>query len=205
MFSTRQPRLKFGALDRLLAAAERQRLPVTILINKYDLGMDAAAAGALSTYPGIGYPVVALSMVTGQGLADVDALLAGQSSVVTGPSGVGKSSLLSRILGIEIRVEAVSHHNEKGRHTTSAANWYELPGGGAVIDTPGFRDYGLWEIPAHQLADCMPDLRPYAQSCRFSNCRHINQPGCAVRDAVESGAISSRRYRSYVGMLESLP
>ena len=125
--------------------------------------------------------------------------------MVSGPSGVGKSALLSRLFpDRDIRVGEVSDHNEKGRHTTTAATWYPIPGGGAVVDTPGFRDYALWGLGPEAIAHCMPDLWALVAGCRFGDCRHLQEPDCAVRAAVESGVLSAERYHSYCGIVNSL-
>ncbi|MCA8959313.1 MAG: ribosome small subunit-dependent GTPase A [Planctomycetes bacterium] len=204
VFAARRPRPKLGALDRLLVAAEHRRLPARIVLNKIDLGVDSALDQELRDYESIGYAVSRVSAATGEGLTALESALAGRVSVVSGPSGAGKSSLLSRILGIEIRVGEVSEHNEKGRHTTTAATGYAEPGGGALIDTPGFRDYGLWDLEPADLAGCMPDIFRFAGDCRFANCRHREEPDCAVVAAVDAGDVSARRLRSYRGILDSL-
>lgn len=203
-FAARQPRLKFGALDRLLVAAEIAGLPAVIVINKIDLGVPDEVEEALELYPRIGYPVIRTSEVTGEGLDGLRAVLAGRASVVSGPSGVGKSSLIGPIVGEDLRVAAVSEANEKGRHTTTAVSWYPLPGGGAVLDTPGFRDYALWDLRPQELAAHLPDLAPYVAECRFRDCLHRGEPKCGVRAAVERGDVEARRYRTYEGILQSL-
>lgn len=203
-FAARQPRLKFGALDRLLVAAERQSLPAEIVINKMDLGLDAESERRLELYPELGYPVYPVSVKDDTGLAELDGRLRSAAVVVSGPSGVGKSSLLSRVLGVPIRVGEVSRHNEKGRHTTTAVTWYPLADGGALVDTPGFRDYGLWDLPKVDLAHLMPDLHRHLSQCRFGNCLHSGEPGCGVQAAADAGEISPERLRSYHGILESL-
>jgi ribosome biogenesis GTPase len=204
VFAARQPRPKFGALDRLLVAGESSGLAAIVLLNKVDLGVDAEVEAELANYSSIGYRVLRTSRVTGEGIDDLASALAGRASVVSGPSGAGKSSLIAPIIGIELRVGAISAHNEKGRHTTTAVTWYPLPGGGAVLDTPGFRDYALWGLPPEDLASCFPDLRPSLGGCRFRDCLHREEPGCAVRAAVAVGEIVERRYRSYLGILDSL-
>ena len=205
VFSTRRPRLKFGALDRLLVAAESQGLPATIVINKSDLGAPDEVAERSAIYPTLGYPVLEVSAETGVGLDELAPLVNGRASVVAGPSGVGKSSLLNRLIpGLDLRVGEVSAHNEKGRHTTTRVTWHPLPGGGAVIDTPGFRDYALWNLPPAELGALMPDIATAAEGCHFSNCLHRTEPSCAVREAVDGGAIHPRRYESYLFILDSL-
>lgn len=212
VFAARQPRLKFGALDRLLVAAEYNELPATIVINKVDLGLDPELEERLQIYPEIGYPVLKVSAKAGEGLDPFQEILGSGANLVSGPSGVGKSSLLSHVLGIELRVGEVSHANEKGKHTTTAVTWYPLPdsvgergaGRGAVIDTPGFREYGLWGLEPSAVAHCMPDLFPFVSKCRFGDCLHRDEPHCGVRSALELGEISAQRYRSYLGILESV-
>lgn len=204
VFAARRPRLKFGALDRLLVAAQYNDLPASIVINKVDLGLSEETFERLEIYPQIGFPVVLVSATDGAGMEDFHSLVSGKTSLVSGPSGVGKSSLLSSVLGTELRVGEVSHANEKGRHTTTAVQWYSLPDHGAVIDTPGFRDYGLWDLEPTELAHYMPDLLPYVANCRFRDCLHLEEPGCGLHAALEEGLISPDRYRSYIGILDSL-
>lgn len=203
-FAARRPRLKFGALDRLLIAAERQSLPAEIVINKIDLGLDPETERKLEIYPTLGYPIHRVSVHDGVGMEALRERLCEGAVVVSGPSGVGKSSLLSQVLGIPIRVGEVSRHNEKGKHTTTAVTWYPLPDGGALVDTPGFRDYGLWDLDPTDLAALMPDLARHLGGCRFGNCLHRGEPGCAVLAAAEAGEIAPERLRSYHGILESL-
>ena len=204
VFAARQPKPKFGALDRLLIAAEGADLPATIVLNKCDLGLDETVTEALEVYTAIGYRVLLTSQVTGEGLDELRAVLEGKASVVSGPSGVGKSSLIGPIVGEDLRVGAVSHANEKGRHTTTAVTWYPLPGGGAVLDTPGFRDYALWELAPGDLAACFPDFRPFLGRCRFGDCLHREEPDCPVIAAVDAEEIDDRRYYSYLGILDSI-
>ncbi|MCI0651026.1 MAG: ribosome small subunit-dependent GTPase A [Planctomycetes bacterium] len=205
LFAARRPRLKFGALDRLLIAAEAHSIPARILVNKSDLGIDPEIEERLALYPALGYPVHYLSIATAVGVQEVEAELRDRASVVAGPSGGGKSSLLNALLpGLDLRVGEVSEHNEKGRHTTTAMNWYALPAGGALIDTPGFREYQLWGIAPGELAELFPEIRLHLGNCRFGDCRHANEPACGVRAAVESGSVAPVRYESYLQILESL-
>jgi ribosome biogenesis GTPase len=135
------------------------------------------------------------------GLQDVRDALAGQVSVMSGPSGVGKSSLLNALFpGLGLRVSEISESVNKGRHTTVGAFLHPLPAdtGGAVVDTPGLREIGLWEFPIERLDSCFPELRAHRQECRFADCSHLSEPGCAVRDALGRGDVSAARYDSYV-------
>ncbi|MEM7166442.1 MAG: ribosome small subunit-dependent GTPase A [Planctomycetota bacterium] len=209
VFAARQPKLKFGALDRVLVAAAYNDLPALIVINKSDLQLPAQQRERLDVYPRIGYRVLEVSAEAQQGVDRLRDELHGRASVVAGPSGVGKSSLLSLLTGLELRVGEVSHANEKGKHTTTAVNWYPLPGepgadAGAAVDTPGFRDYALWGIEPPHIAPLMPDLAPFVPRCRFSNCLHLEEPGCGVIAAVEADEVTFERYRSYVGILDSV-
>jgi len=204
VFAARRPRPQFGALDRLLVAAEAAELDAWIVLNKCDLGVSEEVAEELAVYEEIGYRVIRTSQETGEGLEELAAALRGRSSVVSGPSGVGKSSLIGPLVGEELRVGEVSASNEKGRHTTTAVTWYPLPGGGAVLDTPGFRDYAIWSLEPGDLAGCFRELIPRLGGCRFSDCLHREEPACGVRDAVEEGSVDPRRYFSYLGILDSL-
>src|SRR5439155_4494665 len=151
-------------------------------------------------YEAIGYPVHYLSAREGIGLEELDDRLVGRVSVVTGPSGVGKSTLLNAIQpGLRIETGAVSETVHKGRHTTTSAELHPLtaPGGGYVADTPGLRELGLWQVSADELAWCFPEMRAYLGRCAFNDCRHLTEPRCAVLAAVAAGAISEARYDSY--------
>ncbi|MEE2882804.1 MAG: ribosome small subunit-dependent GTPase A [Planctomycetota bacterium] len=204
VFAVARPRLKFGALDRLLLAASFREIPSFVIVNKIDLGIPDDVEERLQIYPKIGIDVIRTSVVSGDGLAGLEKRLQGRATVLTGPSGVGKSSLISEVLGIDIRTDTVSDYNEKGKHTTTAVTWHPSADGTAIIDTPGFRDWALWGLDPRELATWMPDLASVADECRFRDCLHRDEPKCAVRTAVEEGGIHPLRYRSYLGILDSV-
>lgn len=188
-------------IDRFIAVAEANHLPVSVVINKADLEPDAAELGA--PYRDAGYRVLATSATTHQGLADLGALLRARVSLFTGPTGVGKSSLLNALVpGLTLRTGDVSPRTHAGRHTTVAAEMHPCMDGGFVVDTPGLRDIGLWGLRPLDVAEAFPDVRRWAAACRFDNCRHREEPQCAVRDAATSGALASSRYASYRKMLD---
>ncbi len=204
VFSVQKPRIKFGALDRLLMASECMSLPALIILNKIDLGVSDEVEDRLKVYPRLGYEILKTSAETGEGLESLKERLRGQATVLSGPSGAGKSSLISRVLGIDLKTSEVSEHNEKGRHTTTAVTWHPGEGDSAIVDTPGFRDWALWGLEPRELAHWMPDLKSYLHDCRFNDCTHRNEPGCAIQKALAEGLIDGRRYRSYIGILESV-
>jgi ribosome biogenesis GTPase len=194
-------------LDRFLVIAEGNALHARIIINKIDLVGEAAARERFAVYERIGDPVHYTCVKTGLGLTGLHEVLAGRRSVLTGPSGVGKSSLLNALFpGSNLRVGDISESVNKGRHTTVGALMLPLPNadGGYVIDTPGLREVGLWGFPAEALEQCFPEIRQLRDSCRFANCRHRAEPDCAVRSGIETGQVSAQRYDSYVRLLEEL-
>ncbi|HEX6939124.1 MAG TPA: ribosome small subunit-dependent GTPase A [Longimicrobiales bacterium] len=199
VFAAAQPEPRLRMLDRFLVLAEANDLPAAIVVNKVDLvGLDEARR-RFAAYEAADYPVLYTSAVEGVGIDAVRARLCGQTSVLTGPSGVGKSSLLNAIEpGLGLRTAEISAAVGKGRHTTVTAELIPLRCGGYVADTPGLREVGLWGIEPERLDECFPEFRPFLGECRFGHgCSHIHEPGCAVRAAVEAGTISRERYESY--------
>ena len=182
-------------LDRLLIIAEANGLPGVLVVNKTDL--DRSVAEALARrYAAAAYQVLATSVQSGEGLAAFRDLLRGRESVLAGPSGVGKSSLLNAVEpGLGRRVGAISEKWRTGRHITSAAELLPLAIGGYVVDTPGIREVGTWGLDPDALAACFPEFRPYLDRCRFDDCRHLTEPGCAVRAA--AGGFDADRLVSY--------
>ena len=209
VFSLASPIPKWGLLDRYLAAAEAEGLPSLICISKSDLApLKSDQLEALEEYRGIGYQVIFVSAFTGAGISELIAAIQGRVSVFVGKSGVGKTSLLNALQpGLELRVQPTTQGRKgKGRHTTTHLEMFPLDFEGAVIDTPGIREFGLWDICADELAGNFREMRPFVGSCRFGlDCHHDEEPGCAIRKAVMAGLISPRRYRSYMRLREELP
>jgi ribosome biogenesis GTPase len=204
IFAVREPEPRLRMLDRLLVIAENCDLPAILCANKVDLAeTEDDARDLFGIYEQIGYPVLYTSAHTGEGIQDLRERLAGKLSVLSGPSGVGKSSLLNAIqpdLGLAVR--EISEATGKGRHTTVGVRLWPLEVGGYVADTPGLREAGLWDIEPEELAWHFVEMRPYLSDCHFSSCVHTHEPGCAVKGAVERGTISEERYESYCRLLE---
>ncbi len=203
-----QPRLAWYLLDRYLISAESAGIPALVCLTKMDLA-DGSPLGeeieaVASEYRMIGYDVVLTSTVTGRGLDDLKAGLHGGLSALVGKSGVGKTSLLNAIEpGLGLRVQAVSQATGKGRHTTTTSAIFPLASGRAVVDTPGVREFGLWDVAEADLAWFFPEMRVFLGHCRFRlDCRHNEEPGCAIRQAVAAGQISPYRYQSYLKLRE---
>lgn len=197
-----KPRFKIGLVDRFLIAAEVGGVQPVLCVNKMDLVEEPPAA--VAAYRDV-VPVFELSCETGEGIEPVRAHIEGKTAVAAGHSGVGKSSLINRLCpGLDIATQAVSRENEKGRHTTSYARLYRLDADTAIIDTPGIRQIGLWGVSHAELDFYFPELERLAPQCKFRDCTHLHEPGCAVQAAVESGAIPLQRFQSYVRIREHL-
>ncbi|HEU4570803.1 MAG TPA: ribosome small subunit-dependent GTPase A [Gemmatimonadales bacterium] len=182
-------------LDRLLVVAEANDLPATLIVNKTDLDPGTAL---IARYRQAGYEVLPVSVRSGAGLEAVRARLAGAEAVVTGPSGAGKSSLLNALEpGLALRTGAISEKVKRGTQTTTGAVLVPLAGGGWLVDTPGFSEVGLWGIVPRELASCFPEFRPLLDACRFPDCSHSHEPGCAIQAAAERGEVHPERLASY--------
>jgi ribosome biogenesis GTPase len=193
------PEPKLRMLDRFLILAESNDLVALIVVNKAELVEEEALRARFAMYEQAGYPVLYTSAKLGLGVDAVRERLCGRISALTGPSGVGKSSLLNAVEpGLGLRTAAVSEAVQKGRHTTVTAELIALGCGGYVADTPGLREVGLWGIPPEELDHYFPEFRPLLGGCRFGYaCSHTHEPGCAVQEAVEEGEIAPERYESY--------
>jgi ribosome biogenesis GTPase len=200
--STRSPDPIPQLIDRLLVLAEADGIAAAIVLNKVDLDPGTAVAERCRK---AGYAVHPASVKTGEGVESLKLAMSGKASVVTGPSGVGKSSLLNAIQpGLRLRTGEVSHRIRRGRNTTVSSVMIPLEGGGYLVDTPGFSEVGMWGVDPRSLADCFPDFRPFLSDCRYADCRHRSEPGCLVREALENGGIIPDRYASYLVLLEEL-
>lgn len=204
VFSIVEPEPHLRMLDRFLVIAEANELPALICVNKLDLATSSVAEALFGIYSRIGYPVIYASTFTGEGIEELRELLADRVTVFSGPSGVGKSSLLNTLQpGLNVQIGDISEVLSKGKHTTRAAQLYALPFGNEtfVADTPGIRELGLYEIDEQSLGFYFREFVPFIHSCRYPNCTHDHEPECAVRQAVEAGTISPERYESYLRLL----
>lgn len=202
--SAAQPSIKPNLIDRVLATAEQNHLDACVCINKCDLIDVAALQPLIGTYAQMGYRVLMVSAAKGWGIDRLRSITRNRNSVVIGQSGVGKSSILNAIDGdLKQRVQAVSQENQKGKHTTTTAEVFPLSYGGSMIDTPGVRQFQLWDIVTSEMSGLFRDIRPFASNCRYPNCTHIHENLCAVKDAVADGRLDARRYDSYCQMVES--
>jgi ribosome biogenesis GTPase len=203
VFAVAEPEPHVRMLDRFLVIAEGNDLPSRIVVNKVELA--AGASVLFGQYERIGYPVHYTSVKRGDGLAELKGALSGRISALTGPSGVGKSSLLNAMFpGLNLRVGEISRSVMKGRHTTVGADLHPLPDAGYVVDTPGLREVGVWGLDARELDRCFPEMRPLLEQCRFGDCTHRVEPGCAVLAGVEGGEVSKERYESYLKLRKEL-
>ena len=196
--SAAEPHIKPNLIDRLLITAEKFEIKPIICINKIDLIDGASLQPLIGAYGQMGYQVLMVSATAGIGIGQLRDLVANCKSVVAGQSGVGKSSLLNAIEnGLDLKVRTVSGDTEKGRHTTTAAQLIPLSMGGYIVDTPGIRQFQLWDIIPEEVAAFFRDIRPYVSLCKYPDCTHVHELDCAVKDAVADNRIDLRRYESY--------
>jgi ribosome biogenesis GTPase len=209
LFATiKSPRTSQGFIDRFLITSEAFHIPAIIIFNKADL----YAAKEMKQYQEwsdmytkAGYPVYLISMETGEGVQEVKAALKDKTTLISGHSGVGKSSFINAVFPeLDLRTEEVSDWSGKGMHTTTFAEMFDLPFGGSIIDTPGVKEFGLVDIARQELSHYFPEMRALIQECQFNNCLHINEPGCEIKKAVNQSRINMLRYMSYCTILETI-
>jgi len=192
-------------IDRYLIAAEKGQLTPVICINKIELMPESAVREDLQVYEKLKIPTLYVSAATGLGIEDLRRQLRGKISVFSGPSGVGKSSLTNKLLGREAqRVDTLNEKFGKGKHVTTAAEIFALPGGGFIADTPGLREFAIWDLSREEIPFYFHDFDRYFRKCKFNTCTHLHEPDCAVRRAVEAGRVDYGRYQSYINIAESL-
>ena len=201
-----RPETSLTFIDRFLASAEAYRVPAALAFNKMD-DLNAAerqtAADEMALYAAIGYPCFALSALTGEGTGALTDLLRDKTTLLAGHSGVGKSTLLNLLVpDADARTAAISEAHQTGMHTTTFSALYDLPGGGALIDIPGIKGFGTFDMERGEVAHYFRDLFALSADCRFYNCTHTHEPGCAVLHALDEGRLAPSRYQSYLSMLE---
>jgi len=208
LVTLKEPRTSQGFIDRWLVTCEAYHVPAMLIFNKADLYKKKETEkfeAWKEMYEAIGYQVIRMSVETGEGVEEVKALLQGKISLLSGHSGVGKSSFLNTILPeLRLKTQDVSGWSGKGTHSTTFAEMFDLPGSGAVIDTPGMKEFGLVDISRAELSGYFPEMRALAGECQFNNCLHAEEPGCVVKLAVVEGHIAEDRYVSYRTILDSI-
>jgi ribosome biogenesis GTPase len=209
LFATlRDPKTSQGFIDRFLVACESYHIPAIIVFNKADIyrTKEMVIFGELkAVYEAIGYKVILASVQENIGVEEIKALLKEKTSLLSGHSGVGKSTFINAVFpDFNLRTAEVSDWSGKGMHTTTFAEMFDLDFGGRIIDTPGLREFGIVDVPKQELSHYFPEMKDLINSCQFNNCMHINEPGCAVKEAVNSGEVSIERYVSYCTILEKM-
>lgn len=202
------PRTSTGFIDRFLVTATAYHIPCIVLFNKTDLYNESEqeqVAQLANIYRQAGFMVVATSAEKNTGVDEVRSLLQGKISLLAGHSGVGKSTLINKIDSkLQLKTAEVAAYNQKGKHTTTFAEMFELPFGGFIIDTPGIKEFGVLDFEAAEVAQYFPEMEKRMHDCRFNNCLHINEPGCAVKAALENGDIAMSRYENYLSIIQEL-
>lgn len=209
LFATlKDPKTSQGFMDRFLVSCESYHIPAIIVFNKSDLYRKKELekfALLKDIYEAVGYKVVLTSVQNNQGVDEVKALLHNKTTLLSGHSGVGKSTFINTVFPeLNLRTQEVSGWSGKGLHTTTFAEMFDLPGGGQIIDTPGVREFGLVDITKQELSHYFPEMKQLINDCQFNNCMHINEPGCAVKKAVNAGTVSVDRYASYLTILDTM-
>lgn len=209
LFATlKDPKTSFGFIDRFLITSEAYRVPAIIVFNKADLYKEKEQDKfelAKKNYEAIGYKIMLMSIEKNIGTAEVKDLLKDKITLLSGHSGVGKSTFINYVFPeLTLKTLAVSDWSGKGMHTTTFAEMFDLPFGGSIIDTPGIREMGLVDVPKNELAQYYPEMRAVMNGCKFNNCQHFNEPGCAVKIAINEGVISEERYLSYLAIKDTI-
>ena len=209
LFATlKDPKTSFGFIDRFLITSEAYRVPAIIVFNKADLYKEKEQEKfelAKKNYEAIGYKIMLMSIEKNIGTAEVKELLKDKITLLSGHSGVGKSTFINYVFpDLALKTLAVSDWSGKGMHTTTFAEMFDLPFGGSIIDTPGIREMGLVDVPKNELAQYYPEMRAVMNDCKFNNCQHFNEPGCAVKAAINEGVISEERYLSYLAIKDTI-
>lgn len=199
------PATSFGFVDRFLVTAEAYHIPAVLIFNKIDLYDDATLSrmnDLASLYISIGYPCYFVSAITGEGVDQLIERIALKVVLLSGHSGVGKSALINRIEpGLGLKTGEISYYHEKGKHTTTFAEMFELQNGGFIIDTPGIKEFSLTDFDRNEVWERFPELRAVSSYCKYYNCTHTHEPGCEVKRRVETGLISAQRYKSYISII----
>ncbi len=209
LFATlKEPRTSQGFIDRFLVTNEAYHIPAMIVFNKSDIYRNKEMAKfeeLKNMYEAIGYKVFLTSVINNEGVDEIKTLLKDKVTLVSGHSGVGKSSLLNSLFPeLSLKTQNVSGWSGKGQHTTTFAEMFDLPNGGKIIDTPGVKEFGIVDISKQELSHYFPEMRTRLNDCQFNNCLHINEPGCAIKRAVEKKEIAEERFFSYYNILESI-
>ena len=205
IFACADPAPKLRMLDRFLVVAEAQKIPALVVVTKTDLLGREKAEEIFGLYAKIGYPVLYTSAKTNESVPDFKRILQDKLTVLAGPSGAGKSTLLNAVQpGLELRVNEVREQSRKGKHTTVERLLFKLDFGGYVADTPGLKALALWDIQPEELDGYFPEMRDLIRQCKYRDCAHLDEPGCAIRNAVEEGSIHSNRYHSYRQLREGV-
>lgn len=209
LFATlKDPKTSQGFIDRFLVSCEAYHIPAVIVFNKADIYRKKEMERfeqLREMYVAIGYTVILTSVQTGQGLDEIKTILKNKTTLISGHSGVGKSTFINAVFPqFNLRTQEVSGWSGKGLHTTTFAEMFDLDGGGQIIDTPGVREFGLVDISKQELSHYFPEMKALINNCQFNNCMHINEPGCAVKNAVNTGVVAVDRYVSYLSILDTM-